>query len=367
MENQNNNNLSELDQLKAQYETLKERFEQQEIVNERLMKSSIRHSTDFYKRYRWIETILYPLVAIIGFLYIKWQFGGDLSLMLFWGSFVAVCLAMELWMTRKFRIKTLENNDLLTLSHYARNFKKLFSLYIVLSLIPAVILVLGILISKYGISAHLSNLSAFLIMLCFALLVLIGYGFFAIRYTTKPCDEIIRQIASSESLEDKKTGIDREQRWLKTAMIAVFLGLGVWSFAIVTTRMESPLKFVRAADDLSTEGKLEIWEVDADTVAISSALLGGKPMVQCVETVAPSKKSDAASVQINVVLTPEASQLWYQFTSEAKGHHAAFYLDGVQIQDLYIQCGINNGCFFIVKEWSSKEELEEFCKKLSRQ
>ena len=111
MENQNNNNLSELDQLKAQYETLKERFEQQEIVNDRLMKSSIRHSTDFYKRYRWIETFLYPLVAIIGFLYIKWQFGSDLSLMLFWGSFVAVCLAMELWMTRKFRIKTLENRN----------------------------------------------------------------------------------------------------------------------------------------------------------------------------------------------------------------------------------------------------------------
>ena len=151
------------------------------------------------------------------------------------------------------------------------------------------------------------------------------------------------------------------------AMIAVFLGLGVWSFAIVTTRMECPLKFVRAADDLSTEGKLEIWEVDADTVSISSALLGGKPMVQCVETVAPSKKSDAASVQINVVLTPEASQLWYQFTSAAQGHHAALYMDGVQIQDMYIQCGINNGCCFIVKEWSSKEELKEFCRKLSRQ
>ena len=45
MENQNNNNLSELDQLKAQYETLKQQFDQQEIVNDRLMKSSIKHST----------------------------------------------------------------------------------------------------------------------------------------------------------------------------------------------------------------------------------------------------------------------------------------------------------------------------------
>lgn len=367
MENQNNNNLSELDQLKAQYETLKERFEQQEIINDRLLKSSIRHSTDFYKRYRRIETILYPLVAIIGFLYIKLQFGGDLSLMLFWGSFVAVCLGVELCITRKLRIKTLENNDLLTLSNHARSFRKLFSLYIVMSLIPAVILVLGILISKYGISEHLSNSSAFLIMLCFSLLVLIGYGFFVIRYTTRPCDEIIRQIEPSEVLTDKNVDFDKGQRWFKIAMIAVFLGLGVWACAIVTSRMECPLRFVRASEDFSTEGKLEIWEVDADTLVISSELLGGKPVVQHVEVTVPDKKSDTDLVQINVTLTPEASLLWYQFTTKAKGHRAALYLNGIKVQDWQIKCGINSGNLFIMKERSSKKELEAFCERLIRQ
>ena len=38
MENQDNNNLSELERLKADYETLKQQFEKQEIVNDRLMK-----------------------------------------------------------------------------------------------------------------------------------------------------------------------------------------------------------------------------------------------------------------------------------------------------------------------------------------
>ena len=367
MENQNNNNLSELDQLKAQYETLKERFEQQEIVNDRLMKSSIRHSTDFYKRYRVIDTILYPLLAIIGFLYIKLEYDSDLSLMLFWGSFVAVCLGVELLMTRKLRIKTLENNDLLTLSNHARSFKKLFTLYIVMSLIPAVILVLGILISKFGIGEHLSNSSTFLILLCFSLLVLIGYGFFFIRYTTRPCDEIIRQIEPSELLMDKNADFDKGQKWFKIALIAVFLGLGVWACMIVTSRMECPLKFVRASEDLSTEGKLEIWEMDADTLAISSAVLGGKPMVQYVKTTVPSKKSAVDSVQIKVELTPEASQLWYQFTTNAKGHHAALYMDGIEIQNWHIQCGIDNGKFLLMKEWSSKEELEAFCERLIRQ
>ncbi|MCR4849220.1 MAG: hypothetical protein K5920_10295, partial [Bacteroidales bacterium] len=65
-----NNNLNELEQLKAQYETLKEQLDQQEIVNDRLMKSSVKHSADFYKRYRWLQVISYPLMAFIGLVFI---------------------------------------------------------------------------------------------------------------------------------------------------------------------------------------------------------------------------------------------------------------------------------------------------------
>ena len=66
MENNENNNLNELDQLKAQYETLKQQFDQQEIVNDRLMKSSIRSNVDFYMRYRWKQYILYPIALLSG-------------------------------------------------------------------------------------------------------------------------------------------------------------------------------------------------------------------------------------------------------------------------------------------------------------
>ena len=107
--------------------------------------------------------------------------------------------------------------------------------------------------------------------------------------------------------------------------------------------------------------------MDADTLAISSEVLGGKPMVQHVEVTVPSKKSDPDMVQINVTLTPEASMQWYRFTNEIKGHHAALYLNGNQIQDWEIKCGISTGGFFIRKEYSSKEELEAFCNQLVRQ
>ena len=378
MENQNNNNLSELDQLKAQYETLKEQFDQQEIVNDRLMKSSIKHSTDFYGRYRRRQFILYPLFAIIGLLYIKFLLqGNNLSLSLFWLTFCSVCFAMELWMTQKLKSKEVENNDLLTLSHQARNFKKLFSLFTALNYSTGIILAFGVVLASLGREINLPNIGTVVLLLVGLLVFFVLLGLYEIRYKTRACDEIIQQIEAAEPTTDKKTSLDKTQKWFRIAMIVVFIGLDIWGCLLVAKYIKTPpiwshagykLVYERGADDFTTEGTLEVRPMDADTVAISSELLGGKPMVQHVEvTVVPSMKSDTDLVQINVTLTPEASLLWYQFTSAAAGHRAALYLNGIKIQDWQIKCEISCGSFFIMKERSSKEELEAFCEQLIRQ
>ena len=375
MENQNNNNLSELDQLKAQYETLKERFDQQEIINDRLLKSSIKNSTDYYTRYRRRQFILYPLFAVIGLLCIHLFQGNDLSIMLFWIVFLSVCFAIEIWTMRKLKIKTMENNDLLTLSNKARNFKKLYSLYIAQYPIPVFILTLGILFANTEFS-RMPNMGAFIISLGALVALFVGVSIAEFRYKTKHCDDIIRQIEASEIPTDNKIRLNRQQKWFCIAMSIVFLGLDLWAFMIVAEHAKLPpkrpheeyvLEYERGTDDFTTEGTLEIRPVDADTVAISSELLDGKPMVQYVEVTVPDKKSDTDMVQINVTLTPEASQLWYQFTTKAKGHRVALYLNGIKVQDWDIKCGISNGCFFIMKERSSKEELGAFCEQLIRQ
>lgn len=376
MENQNNNNLSELDQLKAQYETLKEQFDQQEIVNDRLMKSSIKRSTDFYGRYRRTQIILYPIFAIIGIVCVKCFQGNHLSLSLFWLSFCSVCFAIELWLTRELKSKELENNDLLTLSHQARNFKKLFSLFTALNYSTAMIIAFGLVIARMGKDINLPNFGAVILSFLALLVVFALVGFYEIRYKTRACDDIIRQIEAAEPAMDKKTNLDKTQKWFRIAMIVVFLGLDIWACLLVAKYIKTPLawrpskyvlEYERGTDNFVTEEKLEIWDVDADTLAISSEVLGGKPMVQHVEVTVPSKKSDPDMVQINVKLTPEASQQWYRFTNEIKGHHAALYLNGKQIQDWEIKCGISTGGFFIMKEYSSKEELEAFCNQLVRQ
>ncbi|MBO6057328.1 MAG: hypothetical protein J6P64_03800, partial [Bacteroidales bacterium] len=271
MEKNDNNNLSELDQLKAQYETLKQQFDKQEIINDRLMKSSIKRSTDFYKRYRTIQFMVYPLMVIVGLLTIKWLFGNNLSLRLFWVTFCVICFVAELWMTKMVRFKTLENNDLLTLSNHARSFKKLYAIFVVSYAVSVTIFIVGWLISEIGSNGYLPNFGAFIIVFCLALVAIVSLGIAEVRYKTRPCDEIIRQIEAFETTTNKETGLNKKQQWFCIAMIVAFVGLDIWAYTIVGTYLKLPpmwqtVEYVRAADDHLTEGKLAIWEVFADTV-----------------------------------------------------------------------------------------------------
>lgn len=421
MENQENNNMSELDQLKAQYETLKQQFDQQEIVNDRLLKSSIKRNVDFFMRYRWRQYILYPIALLGALLITKWEFGNNLSLRLFCIAYFVLSFAVEIWMLRKLHVKTLENNDLLTLSNQARSFKLFYTLLTILSGVPMLILTVG-LFAHAGYD-YFPGFARFLIVLCVMLVFFVGVGVMAIRTVTRPCDEIIRQIEASETAANKTTGFDKRQKWFCVVMFVAFLCLDVWAYMIVASHLKLPptwhnKKYVRPADDLSSEGTLEFWEVYADTLvaeedvpivmekwqrcdslvvmrndcqpnlvemghgtsrlyalkkttsegpAISSSVLGGKPMVAKVSFTYPRSFPDTEPVPMFVFFTSEARQLWYQFTTKITGHRTAIVMDGVVIQDWQVMCGIENGKFMITREWSSKEEVEAFCKRLIKQ
>ena len=359
-------------------------------------------------------------MVIVGLLTIKWLFGNSLSMSLFWVAFCVICFVAELWMTKMVRFKTLENNDLLTLSNHARSFKKLYAIFVVSYVIPIIIIVVGWIISEIGINFSFENS---IIAFCFVLVFSVVVAWAEVRYKTRPCDEIIRQIEAFETTTNKETGLNKKQQWFCIAMIVAFIGLDIWAYIIVGSYLKLPLvwrtmQFVREADDLSTEGALEFWEVYADTLvaeedvpivmekwqqgdslvvmrsncqpdpietrhdasllyvlkkttpegpAISSAVLHGKPMVACVTVTYPHGYPNNDPLQLFVFMTSEARQLWYRFTTEITGHRTAIVMDGVVIQDWQVMCGIDNGKFMIMREWSSKEELEAFCERLIRQ
>ena len=243
--------------------------------------------------------------------------------------------------------------------------------------------------------------------ICFVGLLLITFAVLAYRNFVSHCNNVIRQIESYDGKPQSKS--PRTFLLFLGSMIIVF-GIGVLlvHFAL------RPTIYARAENDHTTEGKLEIWEIYADTIvspgntklvmaqwqqrdsivvmkselpvvdtqkdsrifalkkatpqgpAISSGVMGGKPIIQSVET-SVSCKNDDGYVPIIVHLTSEASQLWSQFTREIAGRYAALVIDGVVVLEWYVQCEINNGQFFIMHKWSSDDELEEYCRKLLRQ
>ena len=419
MENNENNNLNELGQLKAQYETLKQQFDQQEIVNDRLMKSSIKSNVDFYMRYRWKQYLLYPVALLCGLLITKWEFGNNLSLRLFWMSYCLVSFAVEMWMLRKLHVKTIENNDLLTLSNQARRFKKLFTLFTILSAVPMLILSVG-LFAHTGYD-HFPSFGRFLAVLCFTLVFFVGIGVIGFRHVTRPCDDIIQKIEASENPTDKRTGFGSRQKWFCVAMFVTFLGLDVWAYMIVASHLKLPpmwrqVTYTRTGDNLPVEDDLSIWEVFADTLIsaedvpaltklwqedpslvvakgygdegetvnlyalkmaspegplVSSKRLGGKPVVEKIRVREPQIDHGEETIPVVIFLTPEAKQLWseqFNPNEETKSIDIALVIDGVVYKRLNFTSlqGVTNNSFFIHWKWG-KDKLDDFCARLMKQ
>ena len=63
MENQENNNLIELQQLKVQYETLKQQFDQQEIVNNNIIHEMLHAGISNFKRRNAEIILIYGMLA----------------------------------------------------------------------------------------------------------------------------------------------------------------------------------------------------------------------------------------------------------------------------------------------------------------
>lgn len=407
-----NNNQNELEQLKAQYETLKEQLDQQEIVNDRLMRSSVKHSVDFYKRYRWLQVISYPFLAFLGLVFFNWYLDGSFSAKVFWVTFCLVGLIIELLLTRKLQLKTLENEDLLTLSNHARGFKRLFSLFLILNYSTVMIVVGGFLMSKIG--EGVANLGVAMLLLGIVMVFVIIVGIWEIRFKTRPCDEIVRQLEAIGTPTEKKPVFYKNQKWFIIAMMVVYLGLDVWCgylFAKHLKLVGDTFRYERAEGDLSTKGSLEIWEIynltwvadkarflettmvedndslvyrwSADTTelalytlkkttevgpAISSAVLGGKPLVKRLET-GPYKEGTFTAIMLE--LMPEATILFKRMTEDAllqpQPVNIAVVIDGQVYQEWRIANAVCSAFFINANPNWSKDEVEAFCEQLIRQ
>ena len=59
-----NNNMQEMEQMRSQLEMLKQKLEKQDIVNDRLMRRSMKRKMSWIDKYRWIVLLCIPFVAL---------------------------------------------------------------------------------------------------------------------------------------------------------------------------------------------------------------------------------------------------------------------------------------------------------------
>ncbi len=421
MENNEKNNLNELEQLKAQYETLKQQFDQQEIVNDRLMKSAIKNEVDFFARYRKNVMITYPIMAALLIAIYAWQgwtwpFGlafllvPNLSLLWFGGLALFLVLAVfyELWLTRNVKRKVMENSDLLTLSKNMQKLKTGYAIYVGFLFLISYLLVSLVLINGDDMTQNIADINTQqyynAIWYFFAVGVVLLFVFAMLyRNFIGHCNNVIQHI---DAVEGKTSS-----RWDKPYRIFLYtmaIAFGVCFYLFYA--LVHPSIYERADGDMATEGKLAIWEYYADTLvpisdvstvvnwwqhndslvvmkenwvkdeqqriyalkkttpegpAISSAVIGGKPVIQKVV-----HESYREATPMSVHMTPEAAKLWFDLTKKAEQNgpfRCVLSINGIVYQDWKVMCGIPGGSFFIMKHWSSKKEFKNFCKDLIKQ
>lgn len=426
MENQENNNLSKLDQLKAQYETLKQKFDEQEIVNERMMKSVVQNSTEYFTKYRKSLLIIYPILAVLGFVFLA-HYVGVWALGFYFFLFMAIATVVELWLTRNVRKQVVENSDLLTLSKNMKKLKNSYAIYVVLFLVVfAVFILFATIMRQFSIYQSVTNemIISTMFIMCVAGMGLLIAAVLIYYYFVSHCNNVLRQI---DALTENHIVRNNRSFWLILGAVSLLCVIGAFGLYKAYDRVE----YVRSDTDLSSEGKLAIWEIYADTTVfekdvpafmeqwqqndslvlmtgkqgqvfmemeglkvisrkeeekqqvklytlrkttpegpvISSAVLGGKPMVEEVSH-GHFRNRASENLGVFVYLTPDAAQLWSDFTrkgaTEKTKCRAALCLDGVVYQEWMITGEISLGMFFVMNNWT-KDEVKAFCERIIRQ
>ena len=59
-----NNNMQELEQMRSQLNILKEKLDRQEIINDKMLRASMKSKMSWIDKYRWISLFIIPFVAL---------------------------------------------------------------------------------------------------------------------------------------------------------------------------------------------------------------------------------------------------------------------------------------------------------------
>lgn len=189
-----NNDFAELQELKEQFNILNEKLEKQIIINETLIKESMKKKLSYvdrtYKMYKTAFVITTPLLIALLLLY-------KASMVLC--IFVGLSLIVEMILYRK-EYRKLNTKELMSLNHIEAvervvTFKKNFKRNTIIMLIPGVILFVAFVGLVTGYKFEIGTVVFYLIFVLLAL----TYEFVRYKKMFSKLDSVLKQIEELRS------------------------------------------------------------------------------------------------------------------------------------------------------------------------
>lgn len=189
-----NNDFAELQELKEQFNILNEKLEKQIIINETLIKESMKKKLSYvdrtYKMYKTAFVITTPLFIALLLLY-------KASMVLC--IFVGLSLIVEMILYRK-EYRKLNTKELMSLNHIEAvervvTFKKNFKRNTIIMLIPGVILFVAFVGLVTGYKFEIGTVVLYLIFVLLAL----TYEFVRYKKMFSKLDSVLKQIEELRS------------------------------------------------------------------------------------------------------------------------------------------------------------------------
>ncbi len=150
MEEMNLQNMQELNELRTQMSQLRETLDQQRIVNDRVLRSSMKRRLSWIKRYIWLEIALVP-VLLIFFAFLHHALGMS------WWLYGLLAVMLVVDVTVDYRVNHIDDSQLMAgnLTDTARQLqrmKRLRAWAFAIELVPLMLWLLGLLYEFYRVA-----------------------------------------------------------------------------------------------------------------------------------------------------------------------------------------------------------------------
>ena len=187
----------ELEQMRQDYAALKERFDKQQIINDRLMEKAFKSDVSWLSADKLSGLIVgalgIPLIIVISIIkHIDWWFPAVLSV------FIVIVIWAMLRIYRDLSKETLYQEDILSATKKVKRFKQQYHKYFFVSMTAAVVLAGAFAPTIYRSWSTPEQGTKMVIILVLIVVALCIIGFLYYKRLMKACDSILDRLKMKE-------------------------------------------------------------------------------------------------------------------------------------------------------------------------